>query len=140
MASTVTSTPQLSYYAIQFRAVAAPLDDLNVRLAIQCAVDRPEVIDTAALGAGTVTGPITSPAYRSDPEARPCPTRDVEQAKEYLSKSAYPDGVTLDMMAINEPQFINVVQNLQGAARRGGDHREPGRPGARHLHRPLDRR
>jgi len=28
-----------------------------------------------------VTGPITSPAYKSDPNARPCPTRDVARAK-----------------------------------------------------------
>ncbi len=64
----------------------------NVRLAMQCAVDRQEVLDTAALGEGTVVGPITSPAYLSDPSARPCPERDVEKAKQYLADAGYADG------------------------------------------------
>ena len=58
---------------LQLNARVAPLDNLDVRLAIQCAIDRQAVLDTAALGEGEVTGPITSPAYKSDPNARPCP-------------------------------------------------------------------
>ena len=62
-----------------------PLDDLNVRLAMQCAVDRQVVLDTAAFGEGAVVGPITSPAYLSDPAARPCPERDVDRARQLLA-------------------------------------------------------
>ena len=76
-----SKTPQLAYHVLQLNARKAPLDDVNVRLAIQCAIDRQQVLDTAALGEGDVTGPITSPAYKSDPNARPCPTRDVDKAK-----------------------------------------------------------
>ena len=54
---------------------------------MQCAIDRQQVLDTAALGEGEVTGPITSPAYKSDPKARPCPTRDLAKAADYLAKS-----------------------------------------------------
>ena len=36
----ITPTPQLSYHVLQLNAAVAPLDDLNVRLAIQCAIDR----------------------------------------------------------------------------------------------------
>src|SRR5690606_9822493 len=82
---TVTKTPQLSYHVLQLNARRAPLDNLDVRLAIQCAIDRQQVLDTAALGEGEVTGPITSPAYRSDPAARPCPQRDLDAAKHHLA-------------------------------------------------------
>ncbi|WP_258566939.1 ABC transporter substrate-binding protein [Microbacterium sp. Se5.02b] len=70
----VATTPQLSYHALQLNATRGDLTDVNVRLAIQCAIDRQEVLDTAALGEGEVTGPITSPAYKSDPDAPPAPS------------------------------------------------------------------
>ncbi|NUP67545.1 MAG: ABC transporter substrate-binding protein, partial [Nonomuraea sp.] len=56
----VTKTPQLSYHALQLNAQRGDLKDVNVRLAIQCAIDRKQVLDTAALGEGEVTGPITA--------------------------------------------------------------------------------
>ena len=62
----ISRTPQLAYHALMINHNRPPLDDLNVRLAMQCAVDRQEVLDTAALGEGAVVGPITSPAYLSD--------------------------------------------------------------------------
>ncbi|MEO3752117.1 ABC transporter substrate-binding protein [Streptomyces sp. B6B3] len=80
-------TPQLSYHVLQLNAHRGALADRNVRLAVQCAIDRQQVLDTAALGEGEVTGPVTSPAYRSDPDARPCPERDLDRAADYLAAS-----------------------------------------------------
>lgn len=92
---TVTETPQLSYHVLQLNSRSAPLDNVDVRLAISCAIDRQEVLDTAALGAGEVTGPITSPAFLSDPDARPCPEVDAETAKEHLAAAGFADGLNL---------------------------------------------
>lgn len=88
-------TPALSYVVLQLNARKAPLDNLNVRLAIQCAISRAEVVKTAQSGEGTVTGPITSPAYKSDPNARPCPTVDLARAKKYLAAAGYNEGLTI---------------------------------------------
>ena len=63
------------------RAASPALSNVNARLAIQCAISRKDVIDSAALGAGDVTGPITSPEFKSDPNAQPCPTQDLAKAK-----------------------------------------------------------
>lgn len=112
---TVEKTPQLSYHALQLNARRGDLADVNVRLAIQCAVDRQEVLDTAALGEGEVTGPITSPAYRSDPDARPCPERDLDQAAEYLDKAGKSDGVTIKTI-VSQGEYatsVNEAQNLK---------------------------
>lgn len=92
---TVAPTSELSYYALQLNASEGVLGNVNVRLAIQCAIERQEVLDTAALGEGKVVGPITSPAYPSDPSARPCPSRDLDRAQEYLEAAGEPDGVTI---------------------------------------------
>lgn len=91
----VTETAQLSYHALQLNARDEALEDVNVRLAIACAIDRQEVLDTAALGEGEVTGPITSPAFRSDPNARPCPTADPAAAADYLDAAGVSEGLTL---------------------------------------------
>lgn len=112
---TITKTPLLSYHVLQLNASRGPLSDVNVRLAIQCAIDRQQVLDTAAMGEGQVTGPITSPAFRSDPNARPCPTRDLDKAAQYLAQSAYPDGVSLDTI-VSQGEYstsVNEAQNLQ---------------------------
>ena len=109
---TVTKTPQLSYHALQLKASAAPLDDPNLRLAIQCGIDRKQVLDTAAGGEGEVTGPITSPAYKSDPNARPCPTRDVAKAKEYLAKSKTPTGVSIKTI-VSQGEYATSVNEAQ---------------------------
>jgi peptide/nickel transport system substrate-binding protein len=108
----VTPTPQLSYHVLQLNARAAPLDDLNVRLAIQCAIDRQVVLDTAALGQGEVTGPITSPAYKSDPSARPCPTRDLDKAKSYLAAAGHADGLTIKTI-VSEGEYATAVNEAQ---------------------------
>lgn len=112
---TVAATPQLSYHALMLNATRGDLTDVNVRLAIQCAIDRQEVLDTAAFGEGEITGPITSPAYRSDPNSRPCPTRDLDKAAEYLTAAGKPDGVTIHTI-VSQGEYatsVNEAQNLQ---------------------------
>jgi peptide/nickel transport system substrate-binding protein len=111
---TIIETPQLAYHVLQLNATQAPLDDVNVRLALQCAIDRQVVLDAAALGEGEITGPITSPAFRSDPYDRPCPERDLDQARAYLAAAGLPDGFTLHVIAstgeystsVNEAQSV----------------------------------
>jgi len=104
---TVNTTPQLSYHALMLNARNGSMTDKNVRLAIQCAIDRQAVLDTALLGEGAVTGPITSPAFRSDPNARPCPERDLAAAAEYLAASGNAGGLEIDAI---------VAQNQIGRA------------------------
>lgn len=118
----VEKTPQLSYHALQLNASRDVLSDVNVRLAIQCAIDRDQVLQTAALGEGEVTGPITSPAYKSDPDARPCPTRDLDKAKDYLDKAGLSGGVTIDTI-VSQGEYatsVNEAQNLQSQLAEAG--------------------
>ncbi len=112
---TVAKTPQLSYHVLQLNARKGPLTDVNVRLAMQCAIDRQQVLDTAAQGEGEVTGPITSPAFRSDPASRPCATRDLAKAAEYLAKAGKSDGVTIKAI-VSQGEYstsVNEAQNLK---------------------------
>jgi peptide/nickel transport system substrate-binding protein len=118
----VTETGQLSYHALQLNSRVAPLDDLDVRLAIQCAIDRQQVLDTAALGEGEVTGPITSPAFRSDPAGRPCPVRDVEAARAHLAAAGHQDGLTISTI-VSQGEYatsVNEATNIQAQLAEAG--------------------
>lgn len=109
---TVEETTELAYHALQLHGKRAPFDDVNLRLAVQCAVDRQEVLDSAALGEGEVTGPITSPAYRSDADERPCPERDVDAAKQYLADAGMPDGFAFDAI-VSQGEYATSVNEAQ---------------------------
>lgn len=91
-------TPGLAYVALQLNAKKAPFDKKEVRLALQCAISRAEVVKTASSGEGTVIGPITSPAYFSNPKDRPCPEVNIAKAKEYLADAGYANGLTIKAM------------------------------------------
>lgn len=95
---TLYKTPGLGYVTLQLNARVAPLNNLNVRLAIQCAISRSEVVATASAGEGKVIGPITSPAYASDPNDRPCPNVDIARSKKYLADAGYANGLTIKSM------------------------------------------
>jgi peptide/nickel transport system substrate-binding protein len=112
---TVATTPQLSYHALMLNARNGSMGDKNIRLAIQCAIDRQSVLDTALLGEGEVTGPITSPAYLSDPSARPCPVRDLDKAAEYLAASGNADGVEIDAI-VAQGLYAGAVEIAQAVA------------------------
>jgi len=111
----VESTPELSYHVLQLNSRTGPLTDVNARLAIQCAIDRQGVLDGAAYGEGDVIGPITSPAFLSDPQERPCPERDLEAAADYLAESEYPDGFSFTAIVSQGeyPTSVNEAQALQ---------------------------
>ncbi len=101
----------LSYHALQLNARSPQLSDVNVRLAIQCAVDRQGVLNTAALGEGAVTGPITSPAYKSSTTARPCPKRDLVKAKAYMA-AAGKSNITLTTI-VSQGEYATAIAEAQ---------------------------
>jgi len=121
---TVTKTKQLSYHALQLKASSTTnpaLKDLNVRLAISCAIDRQQVLDTAAYGEGEVTGPITAPEFTSDADARPCPKRDVAKSKDLLSKAGQ-SALTIKTI-VSQGEYatsVNEAQNLKSQLAEAG--------------------
>lgn len=112
---TIEKAGSLQYHVLQLRAASPVLSNVNARLAIQCAISRPDVINSAALGAGQVTGPITSPAYKSDSNDQPCPTQDLAKAKEFLAKAGEPNGFSLNLITSQGlyASAVDEAQNIQ---------------------------
>lgn len=111
-AAEVIRVPSINYHALMLQSQRGPLTDPKVRQAISCAVDRQAVVDAAALGEGEVTGPITIPAYRSDPAAAPCPAPDLDAARQLLADAGYPDGFSLNTIVPNG-QFATAQAEAQ---------------------------
>jgi peptide/nickel transport system substrate-binding protein len=108
----IDTAGSLQYHVLQLRAASPVLSNVNARLAIQCAISRQAVVDSSALGAGQVTGPITSPLYKSNPNDQPCPTQNIAQAKQYLAKAGKPNGFTLNLIT-SQGLYASAVDEAQ---------------------------
>ncbi|NBC95362.1 MAG: ABC transporter substrate-binding protein [Deinococcus-Thermus bacterium] len=95
----LNTAPTLSYHVLQLNASREPMGALAVRQAIACAIDRQDILDAALLGEGEVTGPLTSPAYRTDPDNLFCYQQDQDRARDLLAEAGYPDGFSATIMA-----------------------------------------
>lgn len=112
----VQRQPALAYRVLQLNTGVEPFDDQRVRQALACAVDRQELVDSALLGEGEVTGPFTAPAWRTDPYAGlPCDGTDVELARELLADAGFEDGFSFEMIVMTGgyETAVNEAQSLQ---------------------------
>jgi peptide/nickel transport system substrate-binding protein len=107
--------PAIAYHVLQLRAAVPPLDKLEVRQAISCAIDRQEVLDTASLGEGKVTGPLTMAAFALPTDELLCYQKDLDKAKELMAAAGMSDGFTLKVIAANAepPTALSEAQNIQ---------------------------
>lgn len=110
---TLNSAPTLSYYVLQLNAAREPMGSLPLRQAISCAIDRQDILDAALLGEGEITGPLTSPAYRSDPSGLFCYEQDQDRARELLAEAGYADGFSATVIAATgEPPTASAIAQV----------------------------
>jgi peptide/nickel transport system substrate-binding protein len=115
--------PALSYHTLMLNGRRGPLKNQQVRQAISCAIDRDQVLQTAAFGDGTVTGPITSPAFKFSPtDGLPCTPGDTSKAKSMLAAAGFGKGFTLTTI-VETGEYATAVgegQNLQAQLKKIG--------------------
>lgn len=93
----------LAYNVLQLNPSRPPMDNLKVRQAMSCAINRQEIVDAALAGEGKVTGPLTMPAFAQDPSTLFCYEQDLEKAKQLMAESGV-DGFTAKVIgATGEP-------------------------------------
>lgn len=107
--------PAIAYHVFQLNASRAPMDILEVRQAMSCAIDRQEVLDVASLGEGQVTPPLTIPAFRIPTDDLFCYQKDLDRARELLAQAGYADGFTIKTIAANAepPTALAEAQSIQ---------------------------
>jgi ABC-type transport system substrate-binding protein len=67
----------------------APLDDINLRRALEYAVDRETLVDTVFFGVPVVCGHMMNPAFDDGSDQVDAFTYDLNEAKKILSESGY---------------------------------------------------
>lgn len=112
---TLNRVPAIAYHVFQLNPGRAPMDKLEVRQAMSCAIDRQQVLETASLGEGQVTGPLTIPAFQLPVSEYLCYTRDVAKAKELMAQAGMADGFTLKAIVANAepPTALSEAQTIQ---------------------------
>lgn len=96
-------TPGLAYNVLQLNPSRPPMDNLKVRQAMSCAIDRQAIVDAALAGEGTVTGPLTMPAFAQDPNTLFCYKQDLEKAKQLMAESGVSGFTAKVIAATGEP-------------------------------------
>ncbi len=112
---TLSRIPGLDYNVLQLNPARPPMDNEKVRQAISCAVDRQAIIDTALVGEGKVTGPLTQAGYADDPATLFCYKQDVDKAKQLMKDAGQEAGFSATVIAATgEPPYAaNEAQVLQ---------------------------
>ena len=91
-----------------------PLQDLNIRKAIQCALDKQAIIDAVAYGYGSPAETVIPPKALGFSSNTPTSSFNLAKAKEYMAASAYPDGFTCTIWAYDSSvnnEACNIIQN-----------------------------
>jgi len=113
----ILSVPELAYSLLGIQDSRPPFNDVRVRQAISLAIDRQQIVDVVYSGYAQVAGPV--PPSLTDwnplpPSQLPNYTRNVQEAKELLSKAGYPKGISFKIMPIpTVPDALKIAQVIQ---------------------------
>ncbi|QBI19152.1 ABC transporter substrate-binding protein [Egibacter rhizosphaerae] len=103
----------LAYRTLMMNQEREPFDQEEVREAITCAIDREEVLESAALGEGRVTGPFTAPEWQFDPYGGlDCDPPDPDHAMDLLAEAGHEDGFEASAI-INSDGYATAVDEGQ---------------------------
>ena len=108
----------LNYRALMLQSRKGPLANTDARLAIQCALNRTDILANAALGEGKVVGPVPLGPYAPSPTAGICGTQNLTMAKHYLAAAGLSKGFTFTAIiadsldATSEAQAVTAQGDL----------------------------
>jgi peptide/nickel transport system substrate-binding protein len=108
----------LNYRALMLQSRKGPLANTDARLAVQCALNRTDILANAALGEGKVVGPVPLGPYAPSPAAGICGTQNLASAKHYLALAGMSKGFSFTAMisdaldATSEAQAVTAQGDL----------------------------
>ena len=116
------TTRDVAYTLLGMNTSRAPLDNPEVRQAINTMLDRQEIIDGALFGAGVPAGPL-SPALATwavDAGQFECYQRDVDKAKALLKSAGVAIPIKLNLLVLPRQDARDIAQIIQQQLAAGG--------------------
>ncbi len=116
------TTRDVAYTLLGMNTSRAPLDNPEVRQAINTMLDRQEIIDGALFGAGVPAGPL-SPALATwavDAGQFECYQRDVDKAKALLKSAGVAIPIKLNLLVLPRQDARDIAQVIQQQLAAGG--------------------
>jgi len=118
----IFQTRNLSYTLLGMNTTRAPLDNANVRKAINLLLNRSEIIDGALFGAAVPGGPL-SPAlatWAMNTDSFSCYSHDVDAAKKLLSDAGISMPIKLEILVLPRQDAKDISQVIQQQLNAGG--------------------
>lgn len=114
-------TPTAQYAEIYINWTKAPFDNILVRQALEYSLDRELLAKSLTQGSATASSqplPTTSLAY--DKSLEGMYPYDPAKAKDLLKQAGFPNGITVDVGAINYPYYTTLSQAVQDMVKDSG--------------------
>ena len=109
---TVQKVLDLSYRALMLQDKTGPLANVNNRRALECAINRNQIVDDAVFGQGQVIGPVPIGPFASKPVSAICPTQNIAKAKSYLAAAGDPSGFTFTAITATDLDPTSAAQAI----------------------------
>ncbi|MBM3585498.1 MAG: peptide ABC transporter substrate-binding protein [Alphaproteobacteria bacterium] len=115
----LVTRPNLGVRWMGMNTIAPPLDNPNVRRAIQLSLNVDEIVEAAYFGAAPRATGVIPPGLIGYREANKY-GRDVEQAKALLAEAGFADGVDVTLSVENNTDMNTLAQLVQAHAAEAG--------------------
>ncbi len=92
--------------------LSSPLKDVRVRRALSMAIDREGIAKGLTFGTGVPTCQPFPPGYWAHVADVPC-TYDPAGAKKLLAEAGYPNGLKLEYVLLNTPEYTAMTEAVQ---------------------------
>ena len=118
----IFQTRNLSYTLLGMNTTREPLNNANVRKAINLLLNRKEIIDGALFGAGVPGGPL-SPAlatWSMDTSNFDCYSNDINEAKKLIKATGINTPIELEILVLPRQDAKDISQVIQQQLNSGG--------------------
>lgn len=112
----IINKPSFGYQGIYLNVKAAPFNNVNLRNAVNAAINRQQLVDVMFKGAatpGNSTFSPVSPAYNQAEDTPPTP--DAATVKSFLQKGGQPNGFSFTIEVSSDPltaQMATIIQSM----------------------------
>ena len=119
--STIEEYPSLFYVWVGMNVENEKMKDINLRKAIQHAIDVPSIMQASYFGAAEASTGIIAPGlvgHRAS--SMVAPAADFAKAKEYLAAAGMSGGVNVTLDVLNKPTNVTTAQIIQATCAQVG--------------------